>query len=265
MQKLCKYLGALLPVLFWLPSGAQPVPNPPFTINRKVTLAQANKGGRVDLDYNLTGWPAKSMVVTCYRYQGPAGTTQVREWKFTQGQGRERLDFKNMPAAQYVFTCTLLDQADKPLPLDFRPVQLEYGGWTGRLRNQEATARAALDPKAPLGEVPVGQVSESNSEWVFKVSPEALVVKPGGQAVLAASLNSRPVVEELQWSLEGPGKIQVVENFLCYYRVDKQTPGGQRATIRVFSTQHPTAMKQEVQVLITQEPVPISPSDPTSE
>ena len=237
---------------------AQPIPNPPFTINRKITLAQADRGGRVDLDYDLTGWPVKAMVVTCYRYQGPLGSTKVGEWTIPRGQGRERLDFKKMPSSQYVFTCTLLDAEDKPLALNFRPVQLEYGGWTGRLRVEEATQKiAANSTAAPLGPLSV-QPQLDRQEWVFKVMPEAVVVKPGMQVTLTASLNARPVAENLEWHLQGPGKIMVVENFICYYLADKKTQSGQRAVIRVFAPQHPQQMKQEIQVLITNDAVKTS-------
>jgi hypothetical protein len=228
-------------------------------------MAQADRGGRVELDYDLTDWPVKAMVVTCYRYQGPQATTKVGEWTLPRGKGQQRLDFKKMPTSVYFFTCSLLDADNKPMDnLSFRPVQLEYGGWSGRLKLEEAAQKAARDPKAPLGALPM-QVNAESQNWVFRVVPEALVVRPGGQATLAASLNSRPVVETLEWRLEGPGKIMPVENFLCYYQADKKSPSGQRAIIRVFSPQHPEQMKQEIQVLITTEAVKTSDPVKSSE
>lgn len=241
-------LGSLLLTTAW----PQPVPNPPFTINRKITMAQANRGGRVELDYDLTGWPVKSMTVTCYRYEGVKGTTAVRSWTYARGKGRDRLDFKKMPTAVYVFTCELTDANDRPMALNFRPVQLEYGGWSGRLRNEEAAKAAGANPNLPLGPMP--DENDTSAEWVFKVSPDALVVKPGTQATLTASLNSRPVAEPLEWRLEGPGKIMVVENFVCYYLANPKTPSGERAVIRVFAPQHPQ-LKQEIQVLVSTEAV----------
>ena len=142
------------------------------------------------------------------------------------------------------------------MPVAFRPVQLEYGGWSGRLRVEEATQGAELNTKAPFGPLPVD--AEGANEWVFKVMPEAVVVQPGVQATLTASLNSRPVVEILEWSLEGPGKIMVVENFICYYLADKKATSDQRATIRVYSPQHPAQMRQEIQVLVTPQAVKTS-------
>lgn len=261
-----KFFRALPKVLLGLSvcllAEAQLVPNPPFTINRKITLAQANRGGRVDLDYDLTQWPVKSMVVTCYRYQGPQATSKVGEWTVPKGKGQQRLDFKKMPTSVYFFSCSLIDPEGKPMALEFRPVQLEYGGWSGRLRVEEAANKAATDPHAPLGSLPL-QVDVEKQDWVFKVVPEALVVQPGAQATLTASLNSRPVAEQLEWHLEGPGKIMAVENFLCYYLADKKTSSGQRAVIRVFSPQHPQQMKQEIQVLITSEPIKTeAPTEP---
>lgn len=229
---------------------AQPLPNPPFLINKKITAAQVDRGGRVDLDYDFRGFPAKTLVVTCYRYQGPAGTSAVQEWKLTAPKGKERLNFKEMPTSQYLFTGVLLDAQDQPLPLQFRPVQLEYGGWNGRLRVAEATQRASMQQEVPLGDARV--VGDEHSDYVFKVTPEALVVLPGRNAVLTATLNGRPVAEGLEWFLEGPGKLTVVENFTARYVAPKDAKEGERATIRVWVARQ-SQMRQTIQVLLSRE------------
>lgn len=242
----------LLGLLLSLPVTAQPVPNPPFTINRKITLAEVNRGGRVELFYDLSQFPGYSLQVTCYRFLGPGGSPKVAEWTIPNGTGMKRLDFKKMPVSQYLFKGQLRDAQNQPVAMDFRPVQLEYGGWSGRLRVEEATQKAGNDPKAPLGAIP--KQTEETREWDFKVTPDSLVVQPGGQANLAATLNSRPVAEELQWFLEGPGKLFIVENFIAIYRADKQIEGDQRATITVVAPNHPQ-MRQDIQVLVTREKV----------
>lgn len=242
----------LLGFLLTLSAAAQPLPNPPFNINRKITLAEVNRGGRVELFYDLSQYPGCSLQVTCFRFLGPAGTPKMAEWTIPGGTGMKRLDFKKMPAAQYLFTGQLKDAQNQPVAMDFRPVQLEYGGWGSRLRVEEATREAATDPKAPMGVLPKQQ--EDAGEWQFKVTPDAVVVQPGGQANLAATLNSRPVVEELQWFLQGPGKLIVVENFMAVYAADKKSDGDQRATITVVSPRNPQ-MRQDIQVLVTTENV----------
>lgn len=232
---------------------AQPLPNPPFLINQKITAAQVDRGGRVVLDYDFRQFPAKTLVVTCYRYQGPKGTSAVQEWKLTAPKGKERLDFKEMPSSQYLFTGVLLDAQDQPLPLQFRPVQLEYGGWNGRLRVAEATQRAGAQQDVPLGDVRVS--ADADSDYAFKVSPEALVVAPGRHATLTATLNGRPIVEALEWYLEGPGKLTVVENFTAHYVAPKDAKEGERATIRVLVARQ-SQMRQTIQVLVSREAPP---------
>lgn len=248
----------LLGLLLTLPAMAQPLPNPPFNINRKITLAEANRGGRVELFYDLSQYPGCSLQVTCYRFLGPGGSPKVAEWTIPGGTGMKRLDFKKMPVSQYLFKGQLRDAQDQPVALDFRPVQLEYGGWSGRLRVEEATRNAASDPKAPMGVIP--KQSEESSEWEFKVSPDSLVLQPGGQADVGAYLNSRPIAEEIQWFLQGPGKLVIVENFVAIYYADKQIEGDQRATITAVVSRHPQ-LRQDVQVLVTRENV----KPPTSE
>lgn len=248
----------LLGLLLTLPVTAQPVPNPPFTINRKITLAEVNRGGRVELFYDLSRYPGCSLQVTCYRFLGPGGSPKMAEWTIPGGTGMKRLDFKKMPVSQYLFKGQLRDAQDQPIALDFRPVQLEYGGWSGRLRVEEATRKASSDPHAPLGVLP--KQTEETSEWDFKVTPDTLVVQPGGHADVAAYLNSRPVVEELQWFLQGPGKLVILENFIAVYTADKQTDGDQRATITVVAPRHPQ-MRQDIQVLVTRENVKTTPSE----
>lgn len=240
----------LLGLFLTLPLAAQPLPNPPFNINRKITLAEANRGGRVELFYDLSQYPGCSLQVTCYRFLGPDGSPKVAEWTIPNGVGMKRLDFKKMPVSQYLFKGQLRDGQDQPVALDFRPVQLEYGGWSGRLRVEEATRKASSDGNAPMGVVP--KQMEESSEWDFKVTPSSLVVQPGGQADVAAYLNSRPVVEELQWFLQGPGKLVVVENFIAIYTADKKIEGDQRATITVVAPRHPQ-FRQDIQVLVTRE------------
>ena len=242
----------LLALLLTLPAAAQPVANPPFNINRKITLAEANRGGRVELFYDLSQYPGCSLQVTCYRFLGPAGSPKVAEWSIPGGTGMKRLDFKKMPVSQYLFKGQLRDAQGQPVALEFRPVQLEYGGWSGRLRVEEATRKASSDPSAPMGVIP--KQSEETSEWEFKVTPDSLVLQPGGQANVAAYLNSRPVAEELQWFLQGPGKLMIVENFIAIYTADKQIEGDQRATITVLAPRHPQ-LRQDVQVLVTREAV----------
>lgn len=242
----------LLGLLLSFPVAAQLTPNPPFTINRKITLAEVNRGGRVEMFYDLTPYPGCSMTVSCYRYQGPKGSQKMAEWTVPQGTGMKRLDFKKMPSSQYLFKAQIVDANSQPVVMDFRPVQLEYGGWTGRLRVDESTRKASADPAAPFGVLP--KQTEDANEWEFKVTPDTLVVAPGGQASLAATLNSRPVAEELQWFLKGPGKLLVVENFVAYYVADKAGAGDQRATITVLSPRHPQ-LRQEIQVLVTSEQV----------
>jgi len=245
----------LLGLLLTLPSAAQPLAIPPFTINRKITLAEVNRGGRVELFYDLTQYPGYTLDVTCYRYQGPKGTEKVAEYSLPGGQGMQRLDFKAMPSSQYLFIGQLKDAQSQPVALSFKPVQLEYGGWTGRLRVEEATRKAAANPNAPLGVMP--KQTEEGNDYEFKVTPDALVVAPGGQATLQATLNSRPIVEELQWFLQGPGKLMVVENFIAYYLAEKGAEGDQRATITVFAPRHPQ-LRQDIQVLVTREPIKTS-------
>ena len=251
----------LLSQLGWV----QPVPNPPFTINGRITTAEVNRGGRVQLEYDLRPWGGSGLVVKCIRFRGPKGDESMREWTFTQLSGKERLDFKKMPPGQYLFTCQLLDAEKKPIEASFRPVQLEYGGWTARLRNYEATLEASRS-QPPLGEIPIA-VQSQDSEYVFKVTPEALVVAPGTQAVLQATLNERPVAEMLEWSLVGPGKLQVVENFCCVYTCPKGTAPGERATIYCLGPQHPNILRQAIQILISNDPIkkPDSGTPPASE
>jgi len=229
---------------------AQPLPNPPFLINQKITAAQVDRGGRVVLDYDFRRFPAKTLVVTCYRYQGPAGTTAVQEWKLTSPHGKERLDFKEMPSSQYLFLGVLLDAQDQPLPWQFRPVQLEYGGWNGRLRVAEATQRASMQQDVPLGDARV--TGDEDSGYTFKVTPDALVVTPGRAATLTATLNGRPIVEALEWYLEGPGKLTVVENFMAQYVAPKDAREGERAIIRVLVSRQ-SQMRQTIQVLLSRE------------
>lgn len=252
----------LLGLLLTLSAHPQALPNPPFTINRKITLAQVNRGGRVELFYDLSQFPGCSLQVTCYRFLGPDGSPKMTEWTIPGGTGMKRLDFKKMPVSQYFFKGQLLDAQNQPISMDFRPVQLEYGGWSGRLRVEEATRKAGSDPNAPMGVIP--KQTEDSSEWDFKVTPDAVVVQPGAQANLAATLNSRPVAEELQWFLKGPGKLVVVENFIAIYTADKQIDGDQRATITVVAPRH-TQFRQEIQVLVTRENVQGQKEPKTSE
>ncbi|MFN8613876.1 MAG: hypothetical protein U0931_40455 [Vulcanimicrobiota bacterium] len=242
----------LLGLLLTLPVKAQSLPVAPFTINRKVTMAQVDRGGRVELFYDLSHYPGCSMVVTCFRYLGPGGSPKMAEWTVPAGAGMKRLDFKKMPVSQYIFKARLLDANQQPVAADFKPVQLEYGGWSGRLRVEEATRKASSDTRAPFGVIP--QQTEESSDYEFKVTPEAVVVAPGGQANLAATLNNRPVAEELQWFLNGPGKLMVVENFIACYLADPKAEEDQRATITVLFPRHPQ-MRQDIQVLVTREKV----------
>lgn len=242
----------LLGLLLTLPVAAQSLPLAPFTINRKVTLAQVDRGGRVELFYDLRPYPGCSMQVTCFRYLGPAGSPKMAEWTIPPGTGMKRLDFRKMPVSQYLFKAQLIDANQQPIAADFKPVQLEYGGWSARLKVEEATRRASADPRAPMGVIPLQ--SEDTSDFEFKVRPDALVVAPGGQANLAATLNNRPVAEELQWVLKGPGKLMVVENFIAYYLADPKAEEDQRATITVFFPRHPQ-IRQDIQVLVTREKV----------
>lgn len=235
---------------------AQPLPNPPFTINHRVRTAEVNRGGRVNLEYDTTPWANCRLVVQCFRYQGPQGTSKVADWT-VQGKGEQRLDFKKMPASQYLFTCTLQDPQGQEVPLAFRPVQLEYGGWSGRLRVAESTQRAALDPNAPLG-MTTGLGQPEDAEYTFRVVPESLVVQPGSHAVLTATLNTRPVAEAVDWKLEGPGRLVIEENFICHYYADKDAVG-ERATIHAYLAQHPQ-FHHQVQVLINRDAVKSSES-----
>jgi hypothetical protein len=242
----------LLGLLLTLPVAAQSLPLAPFTINHKITMAQVNRGGRVELFYDLSRYPGCTMMVTCYRYLGPGGSPKIAEWTIPAGTGMKRLDFKKMPISQYLFKAQLLDANQQPVAMDFKPVQLEYGGWSGRLRVEEAERKAASDPRAPLGVIP--KQVEEGGDYEFKVTPDAVVVAPGGQANLAATLNNRPVAEQLQWFLQGPGKLMVVENFIACYLADPKAEGDQRATITVLFPNHPQ-MRQDIQVLVTRENV----------
>jgi hypothetical protein len=256
LQSMRKSLTLLL--LLSQMSGSQPIPNPPFTINGRITTAEVNRGGRVELLYDLRPWAGSALLVKCIRYRGPEGDQPMGEWTFRKDHGKERLDFKKMPSGQYLFTCQLLDADQKPLDFAFRPVQLEYGGWTGRLRNYEATRKAAHS-QPPLSQIPI-VITAEETEYLFKVTPEALVVAPGSQTSLQATLNDRPVAENLEWTLVGPGKLQVIENFYCLYTCPKGVPSGERATIYCVGPQHPNILRQAIQVLISNQP--LSPSEP---
>lgn len=233
-------------------AAAQPLPNPPFTINRKITLAQVNRGGRVELMYDLRAYPGANLKVSCYRYQGPSGSQWVQDWTVSERQGKLKLDFTHFPSAQYVFRGTLINAQEQPLALAFRPVQLEYGGWTGRLRVDAATRAASDDSRAPLaGAAPV---AGADSDYVFEVTPNALVVPQSQTSQLTATLNKRPMAEILEWKLEGPGKLSVIENFVGIYTAPKGARNGERATIHVWAPQHPR-LRQSIQVLISSETV----------
>lgn len=231
--------------------------DPPFTINRKITLAQVNRGGRVELEYDVSPYGAAGLRVTCFRFEGAKGTTEVQSWTLSQQRGKERLDFRQMPSSQYFFVGTLLNAEGKDLTAEFRPVQLEYGGWTGRLKVHQSTVAASRQPGS-FSQIETQVQSEEAS--IFHVVPDAVVVAPGKDARLTAMLNERYMVEPLQWSLEGPGRLLVAENCFALYQAPKGARSGERATIRVYSLVHPN-LNSQVQVLITTEPVS-SPSAP---
>lgn len=243
-------VAALLLGAFGFEVEAQPLPNPPFTINRKITAAQANRGGRVELDYDFRGLPAETLKVTCFRYRGPLGTEAVKEWLYKQPVGQDRLDFREMPSSQYLFTATLLDAQDQPLPYEFRPVQLEYGGWSGRLRVAEATRAKSQEPEIPFSDARA--IATEDADYIFKVTPEALAVPPGRSAPLTATLNDRPIAEQLEWTLQGPGKLTVMENFTARYLAPKDAQEGERATLTVYVARQPQ-MRQTIQILISRE------------
>lgn len=242
-------VGFALATTLIVPS--QPAADPAFTINRKITLASVNKGGRIDLRYDLSRYPAKTLVVECIRYQGPKGSSKVKEWRFTGPSGVAKLDFRDLPVSQYLFTSYLLDSQEQKLPLAFRPVQLEYGGWSGRLRVHESTMSRPASDNVPWADVS-SQVT-GKEEYEFKVEPSALVVAPGRQGVLKATINNALAAEPLRWTLEGPGQLVVAENFLAYYQAEK-TDEEQRATVRVYSETNPR-YRYQVQVLVTTESV----------
>lgn len=244
------WLALALGLTLTMSGVSQPVADPPFTINRKITLASVNRGGRVELFYDLSRYPqARGLWVECFRYQGPKGESKVAEWRLPAPGGVERLDFKDFPASQYYFVGHLLDAQNQPVAQGFRPVQLEYGGWTGRLRVEEATARRPASNGVPWADISTQNGPQGGD--VFSVEPGALVVQPGKQAVMVARLNKAYMAEPLQWSLQGPGRLLVAENFVAYYQAEK-TKEPQRATIRVFSEVHPN-LRCEVQVLVTTE------------
>lgn len=252
-MKLRRLVSSLLATAVVLCAGGealcQPIPPPPFTINRKLTLAQANRGGRVELDYDLTGVGAASMLLECYRFDGPKGGTRVRDWMLVQPRGHQRLAFNDMPPAVYYFKCSLRDSANQPIAANFRAVQLEYGGWSGRLRNERATQQAASQPGKPLDGIVVEPTVVEGDAYNFHVEPSALVVAPGRTGSLAAMLNQVLMAEPLAWKLEGPGRLVITENCLATYLADKGGEG-QRATIHVESQTHPN-LQADIQVLVS--------------
>jgi len=198
---------------------------PAALVNGSDHLAQVGRMGPVRLSYDVRGLGASGVRVLAHRwpFKGPEDPPAL-EWRFEQPAGTPLVRFHSLPIGVYRVVAIALDAQGNEVARQSYPVYVEYGGpraWEGM--NRDLDLRAEPPPLAGVGASYVASEDLPRIE----LSPATSVLKPGQEVLLRARARNLDQESPLRWHLEGPGRLEVLEDGQAKYTA----PGGSKNQI----------------------------------
>lgn len=201
--------GTVLLCLLLLIARAEAAPRTPSAlVNGSGRLAQIGECGPMELTFDVRELGAAGVRVMLQRIPVRPDAEPAREWRFPVDHGVRTVKTNGLDVGIYQVVAVALDASGADLGGESFPIYVEYGGlraWDGLLLLEDL--RAAPPPFAGVGASYVPRMDMPRVE----LTPATSVLKPGGRLELRAAVRNMPLDSDVEWHLDGPGELEVLE------------------------------------------------------